>query len=143
MLSRAIIKTIARMESTIPLTSRESVEAALTEQGIPFTTITHPEVHTVEQALPHMVGITGIFLKNLFLKDKKGRFMLFSAPHDAETPFNTIAKLVGGCGGGLRAAPEESLEEILKVQRGAVTPFAAVNDTANQVLVLFHKDILN
>jgi prolyl-tRNA synthetase len=116
------------------LASRSDVEASLSNLEIPFRTVEHEEVFTIEEMLAKVQGVDGAILKNLFLKDKKGRFILLSALHSTTFSISQVMKKIGGCGGGLRGAPEESLEQVLGVQRGAVTPFALANDAENKVI---------
>lgn len=68
--------------------------------------------------------------------------MLLSAPHDADTNLKLLAKVVGGCGGGVRAAAEDALHSILGVQRGAVTPLAVANDEERKLIIVWDKGMM-
>ena len=96
------------------------------------------QVFTVEQALPHLKDVEGVFAKNLFLKDKKKRLFLFCAPHDADVKLNDLAKLVGASG-GLRFADESVLQEKLGLTQGSVTIFGIINDVLGDVKLVLDK----
>ncbi|KAL4239010.1 hypothetical protein ACF0H5_003714 [Mactra antiquata] len=118
---------------------REGLEQSLKEWEISFDAIEHPEVFTVEQALPHVGDIDGMFAKNLFLKDKKKkRLFLFCAPHDADVKLNDLSKLVGASG-GLRFADESILKEKLGLTQGSVTVFGIINDKKKDVTLVLDK----
>lgn len=97
------------------------------------------QVFTVEEALPHLGDIDGMFAKNLFLKDKKKkRLFLFCASHDADIKLNDLSKLVGASG-GLRFADESILKEKLGLTQGAVTVFGIINDKNKDVQLVLDK----
>eukprot|EP00361_Fabrea_salina_P000803 CAMPEP_0202428666 /NCGR_PEP_ID=MMETSP1345-20130828/2614_1 /ASSEMBLY_ACC=CAM_ASM_000843 /TAXON_ID=342563 /ORGANISM="Fabrea Fabrea salina" /LENGTH=694 /DNA_ID=CAMNT_0049039703 /DNA_START=994 /DNA_END=3078 /DNA_ORIENTATION=- len=138
---RAIISRSFAMER-VTLSNRQEVEKVLNELSIPFNTREHREILTVAEGLEVCEGMQGAFVKNLFLKDKKGKFYLLTALHDTPTSFKALQKMLKGTGGGVRAAPEESLSELLGVVRGAVNPFALVNDSQKAVQFLVDKNLI-
>ncbi|CAG9319709.1 unnamed protein product [Blepharisma stoltei] len=141
-ISRAINRRLFSMER-LRLTNQQEVEATLASLNIPFKTIQHPEVKTVKECLEHTGVFAGKVLKNLFLKDKKGKFYLISAVHTTETSFKTLAKKLGSTGGVVREAPEEKLTELLAAVPGGVSPFALANDHEKQVKFVLDKEVLN
>lgn len=56
---------------------KEELLSKLAEWNIETETVEHPQVFTVEQALPHLENTEGKFAKNLFLKDKKKETLSF------------------------------------------------------------------
>ncbi|KAK7483636.1 hypothetical protein BaRGS_00025069, partial [Batillaria attramentaria] len=112
--------------------SKEEFLSKLTDLGIDAPTVEHPEVFTVEQALPHIENLDGLFAKNLFLRDKKKSLWLYCAPHDADIKLNDLAKMVGAPG-GFRFAGEDVLNETLGVKQGCVTVFGLINDVSHKV----------
>lgn len=122
--------------------TRKGLEERLVKWGIETQTFEHPEVFTVEQALPHLTNIEGMFAKNLFLRDKKRKLYLFCAPHDAVIRFNDLARPVGAAG-GLRLADADVLEEKLGLKQGAVTIFGLVNDQFNDVQLILDRSLIN
>lgn len=121
---------------------RAGLEACLTDWGIPFDTVEHPEVFTVDQALPHVQHLEGIFAKNLFLKDKKKRLYLFCAPHNADIRLNDLMKLIGASG-SLRFADETILQEKLGLTQGSVTMFGIINDKKNEVQLVLDRKLID
>ena len=114
---------------------------------IPHTTITHPPLFTVEQSRALRGRIPGGQTKNLFLKDKKDALFLVVAVEDAAIELKTLHRLLGASG-RFSFGSAELLGAVLGVIPGAVTPFAAMNDTAGRVTVVLDAammthDILN
>ena len=56
------------------------------------------QVYTVDDMMPYLTNVKGALCKNLFLKDKKKKFYLLSAVHDAEVKLGDIGKSVGAPG---------------------------------------------
>lgn len=124
------------------LLRREALQQCLTKWNIEFDTVEHPEVFTVEQALPHVAHLEGVFAKNLFLKDKKKRLYLFCAPHDAEVKLTELQKMIRASG-SLRFAEESILLEKLGLTQGAVTLFGIINDRNNDVQLILDKRLID
>lgn len=127
---------------TLPRVCQKELLQKLTELGIAYDKVEHPEVFTVEQALPHVAHLEGIFAKNLFLKDKKKQFYLFCAPHDCDVKLNDLSKLVKASG-GLRFADESVLFEKLGLTQGSVTVFGLLNDTEHNVKLVLDDRFTN
>lgn len=125
------------------LRTRQEVEALLGSLSIPFNTIEHPEIKTVKEGLEVCAGVSGAFVKNLYIKDKKDNYYLLSALHSTETPYKTLGKLLGVGASGVRAGPPEKMQEQLLVVPGAVNPFSLVNDHSNAVKFLVDKNMLS
>ncbi|WP_350224247.1 YbaK/EbsC family protein [Novosphingobium sp. fls2-241-R2A-195] len=51
-------------------------------RGIAFEKLEHPAVHTVEESAAIHEALPAAHTKNLFLKDKQGRFWLVTLRHD-------------------------------------------------------------
>jgi prolyl-tRNA synthetase len=77
--------------------------------------------------------LSGQIAKNLFLKDKKGKFYLLTALHSTPTSLKTLAKKLKGSGGSVRTGDEAVMQQLLGVRAGAVTPFAIANDRERKV----------
>ena len=73
--------------------------------------------------------IPGAHSKNLFVKDKKGRFFLISAKDETRDRPEALHEAIGASG-RLSFGSAEQLREVLGVEPGSVTPFAVINDTA-------------
>ncbi|KAK3093114.1 hypothetical protein FSP39_011283 [Pinctada imbricata] len=121
------------------LIERNGLLTKLEEWGVKTNTVEHPEVFTVEQALPHVSSLEGMFAKNLFLRDKKKKLYLFCAPHNADVKLNDLSKLVGAPG-GFRFADESVLYEKLGLRQGSVTIFGLINDRSNDVKLIIDEN---
>jgi Ala-tRNA(Pro) deacylase len=125
--------------ATPPLTPRELL-AWLGELGIASTTIEHPAVYTVAEAREHRRGLTGTFLKNLFLRDKKGNMWLLVARESVRVDLKRLARQLHTK--HLSFASPERLQAHLGVEPGSVTPFGLVNDRHGAVGVLVDQGVL-
>jgi Ala-tRNA(Pro) deacylase len=115
--------------------------------GIVHSTVNHPPVFTVEESRELRGRIPGGHSKNLFLKDKKDALFLVVASEDAMIDLKGLHRRLGASGRfSFGSAP--LLMEVLGVIPGAVTPFAAINDTEGRVNVvleaaMMRHDIIN
>lgn len=121
--------------------TREDLMARLEGLGIAVTTVEHDPVFTVEEARGLRGAIAGAHTKNLFLKDKKDALFLVVAPEDAAIELKHLHHRIGASG-RLSFGRAELLMETLGVAPGAVTAFAAINDTAGRVTVVLDKALL-
>ncbi|XP_010272801.1 PREDICTED: prolyl-tRNA synthetase associated domain-containing protein 1 [Nelumbo nucifera] len=119
--------------------SKEQLLQRLQELQIDFAHYDHPVVLTVEAQAKYVGHLGGGLSKNLFLKDKKHRFYIVSALAGTTVDLKVLSQRLGLGKGGLRMAPEESLQEILQVPLGCVTPFALINDSARHVSLLLDQ----
>ncbi|MFZ5617368.1 MAG: prolyl-tRNA synthetase associated domain-containing protein [Pseudomonadota bacterium] len=101
----------------------------LDAQGLAHQTVEHRPIFTVEEGRGLKASMPGGHSKNLFLKDKKGRFFLAVAHCDTEVDIVGYGR-VAGAKGRLSFARPEQMTEMLGVAPGSVTPFALINDTA-------------
>jgi Ala-tRNA(Pro) deacylase len=139
----AIIKELADgtqpMEPTAFLTYLDNL-------GIAHTTTKHAAVFTVDEAKAVRGSLHGAHVKNLFLRNKKGRMWLLTCLEDRQIQLKALAERVGG--NRFSFASAERLMKYLGVIPGAVTAFAPINDKTNQVTVLLDAalmthDVLN
>ncbi len=122
-------------------TSPDALFAMLAEQGIDVVTVSHPALHTVEESRALRGEIPGGHIKNLFVKDKKGRVFLIVAEEDAQIDLKGVHALIGGRG-RVSFGKADQLMELLGVRPGAVTPFALVNDTDAVVTCIFDEALM-
>lgn len=114
--------------------------AMLASLGIATATVEHSPLFTVADAQAHRGEIEGAHTKNLFLKDKKDALFLVVAPEDAEIDLKQFHHVVGAAS-RLSFGKPELLLETLGVTPGAVTAFAAINDTAACVTVVLDRSL--
>ena len=120
--------------------TREDLLAKLAELGIETETHTHPPVFTVEEARIHCRHLPGTHCKSLFLKDKKGRLWLVVVPDSRVLDMKAVAPAIGAA--RLSFGRADLLREVLGVEPGSVTPFAAINDPARRVTVVLDAEMM-
>ena len=109
--------------------SPDDLFAYLDTLGIAHKTVSHPPVFTVEEGRELRGAIPGGHTKNLFLRDKKGTAFLVVALENAVIELKSLHRLLGASG-RFSFGSAELMRELLGVEPGSVTPFAAINDTA-------------
>jgi Ala-tRNA(Pro) deacylase len=98
-------------------------------------TVTHPPLFTVEQSQALRGTIPGGHTKNLFLKDKKDALFLVVALEDAAIDLKSLHRRLGASG-RFSFGASTLMREVLGIEPGSVTPFAAINDTTGRVTVI-------
>jgi len=101
----------------------------------------HAPLHTVQDSVKLRGKIEGSHSKNLFLKNKKNQFYLFSCLENTRIDLKKISKSLNA--GNISFANEKYLYEYLGVSPGSVTPFGLLNDKKNCVFFYLDKDFLN
>ena len=120
--------------------TRDDLMAMLARLGIATTTVEHPPLFTVEEAMALRGEVAGAHTKNLFLKDKKDALFLVVAPEDAEIDLKQLHHVVGASS-RLSFGKPDLLLETLGVTPGAVTAFAAINDSNARVTVVLDRSL--
>jgi Ala-tRNA(Pro) deacylase len=115
--------------------SPDDLFAYLDTLGIAHKTVTHPAVFTVDEGRDLRGAIAGGHTKNLFLRDKKGTAFLVVALENAVIELKSLHRLLGASG-RFSFGSAELMGELLGVEPGSVTPFAAINDIAGRVTVV-------
>ena len=115
--------------------SPDDLFAYLDTLGIAHKTVTHPAVFTVDEGRELRGTIAGGHTKNLFLRDKKGAAFLVVALEHAVIELKSLHRLLGATG-RFSFGSAGLMSELLGVEPGSVTPFAAINDTAGRVTVV-------
>lgn len=113
----------------------------LSDLNISYEEEEHDKVYTVEEADNLELRIKGYECKNLFLKDNKKNYYLVVMDAHKTIRLNDLAGYLEVK--KLSFASEDSLNSILGLGRGSVTPLGITNDIDNKVLVLLDKDIIN
>jgi Ala-tRNA(Pro) deacylase len=114
--------------------------ALLDRLGVAHATVSHPALFTVEQSRALRGQIPGGHTKNLFLRDKRGDFYLVVALEDATIALKGLHQRLGA--GRFSFGAPEAMRELLGVEPGSVTPFAAMNDTTGRVRVVLDAAML-
>jgi Ala-tRNA(Pro) deacylase len=118
----------------------DALFARLRELGIATETLQHEPVFTVEEAKRLRGELSGGHTKNLFLRNKKGRMWLVVCLEDREIDLKALGAQLES--GRLSFGSADRLMTYLGVVPGAVTPFAAINDTQGQVQVMLDRGML-
>ena len=121
--------------------------ARLDALGIRTKTMSHTPVYTVAES-KHLRGqLSGGHTKNLFLRNKKGRMWLVTCLEDRNLDLKALGAALDA--GRLSFGSADRLMRFLGVVPGAVTPFAAINDTGGAVQIALDRamttdhDVLN
>ena len=115
--------------------SPDQLLAYLDTLGIPHKTVTHPAVFRVDESRELRGQIPGAHTKNLFLRDKKGAVYLVVTLEDAVIELKSLHRLLGATG-RFSFGSAELMRELIAVEPGSVTPFAAINDKGLCVTVV-------
>ena len=113
----------------------------LNNRGYDFDFHEHNALFTVEDSNKHRGEIKGLHSKNLFLKNKKNKFYLFSCEEFSEINLKTISKSLNL--GNLSFAKKEYLLELLGITPGSVSPFALLNDAKKEVRFYLDRSFLD
>ena len=126
--------------SQTPKTDKD-LFAFLDSLGIAHRTKEHEPVFTVAESVSLRDEIPGGHTKNLFIRDKKGRYFLLTVEENATVDLKTVHTLIGGSG-RVSFGSAEKLMEYLGVVPGSVTAFGAINDTEHQVTFVLDADLM-
>lgn len=108
--------------------------AALDQLGIVYENVAHAAVFTVEESESLHHAIPGVHTKNLFLKDKNGRYFLVTVEAHARVDLKALPTAIGA--GKVSFGKAEDMERLLGVTPGAVTPLAAINADEDAISVI-------
>jgi len=100
-------------------------------QGINYKLYEHEPLFSVKESEDKRGRISGTHTKNLFLKNKKNYFCLFSCKENSIINLKKFSKAIYAS--NLSFAREEYLFKYLGVKPGSVSPYALLNDTKNRV----------
>ena len=115
-------------------------------KGLDFQIHNHEPLYTVEDSEKFRGKIKGSHTKNLFLKNKKNSFFLFSCDENATVDLKLFSKSIDAK--NLSFANESYLDEYLGIKPGSVSPFALLNDKNKEVHFyldqkLYESEIIN
>ena len=122
-----------------PRYDKDKLLELLSKKNISFDLYNHPALFTVEDSERNRGQIDGMHSKNLFLKNKKDIFYLFSCHENQNIDLKKLAKSANL--GNISFAKEDKLLDILGVKPGSVSPFGLLNDSLNTVNFFLDKKI--
>ena len=109
----------------------KSLIKLLKQKEINYTFYTHQPLFTVNDSKKLRGNINGAHTKNLFLKNKKNNFYLFSCLESTKINLKILKEKLNL--GNISFAGEKYLHELLNVKPGAVTPFGLLNDSTRKI----------
>ena len=112
----------------------------LIKENIKFSITSHPAFFTVKESKSFKKNIKGAHTKNLFLKNKKNNFFLFSCEESTIVDLKKLKKVLDL--GNISFAGNLYLKDIMGVKPGSVTPFGLINDQENKIKFFLDKKIL-
>ena len=115
--------------------------AAFAALGIKTDTHEHPAVFTVEEGDRLFGKRPDGHTKNLFVKDKKGRYFLITARQHARIDLKRLHEVIGASG-RVSFGSADQLMALLGVEPGSVTAFAVINDTASAVTMVLDAGLM-
>ncbi len=113
--------------------------ADLEKLAIPFEAHEHAAVFTVEESRAIDADIPGAHTKNLFLKDAGGAFWLVTVPAEARVDLKALTSAIG-CK-RVSFGKTESMERLLGIAPGSVTPLAMINAQPGSVTVVIDAEL--
>ena len=116
--------------------SKTDLLELLREKRLDFQIHEHEPLFTVEDSENLRGQIEGSHTKNLFLKNKKNNFFLFSCDENAKIDIKRFSKSIDAK--NLSFANQEYLLQYLGIKPGSVSPLALLND--NDQNVAFYLD---
>ena len=117
----------------------EDLIRCLDALGIVHNTHRHDPVYTVEEGRHLHESMPGGHSKNLFLKDKKGVFLLAVMEAERKVDLKALVRADAVPGGRLSFARADYVRDMLGVEPGSVTPFVMMNETARGVTLILDK----
>ena len=121
--------------------TRNDLFQLLDKLQIAVTTVDHPPLFTVQESQALRGTIPGAHTKNLFMKDKKGRYFLLTVAEDAEVDLKSVHKVIGASG-RVSFGSSERLMELLGVSPGSVTVFGLINDADGAVTMVIDAALM-
>ena len=120
----------------------QKVADRLNELGIIFQIVEHEPALTTEQADRFIEGIEGVRTKTLFLTNKKKRnFYLVIMDDSKRLDMNVFKDIVEEK--QIKMASAETLNDKMKLQPGAVSPFGLLNNEDKDIQVYFDQEIVS
>lgn len=113
---------------------RADIESLLDENGCSYSVAEHPAVFSIDELYDYDIPDRDRIAKNLFLRDDKKRaYYIISIEGSAKADLKELRSLLSSR--PLSFASEEDLQKLLKLSKGEVTPFGALNDEEHKVIV--------
>ena len=119
--------------------NKQEVLELLDGAGIDYKLYEHAPVYTVEEALQVDMPYNEYGLKNLFLKDNKRNYYIYSLYGNKKADLKALKAFLGVS--NLRFASEEELKSVTGLEKGHVTPLGALGPEGDRVTLIFDDEI--
>ena len=119
--------------------SKSDIIDKLNNDKIKYQLTEHEALFTVKDSNEKRGLIEGAHTKNLFLKNKKNNFFLFSCLENTKIDLKKLGK--SNDFGNISFAQVRYLQEYLGLLPGAVTPFGLLNDSKNKVVFFLDEQL--
>jgi Ala-tRNA(Pro) deacylase len=127
------------VDGSAPATTQELLER-LAALGIAQRTVSHPPLYTVAESKELRGQLSGLHIKNLFLRNKKGVMWLVTCLEDRAVDLKWLGEVLGA--GRFSFGSAERLMANLGVSPGAVTPFGVINDKGGAVAMVLDSALV-
>lgn len=112
----------------------------LDERHIEYEVCEHPAVYTIDELDALSILHKEQIVKNLFLRDdKKKSYYLVTMPGHKSINLKSLSAKIPSR--PLSFAREETLRELLSLEKGHVTPLGVLNNTQKNVIVVFDRTL--
>jgi len=111
--------------------NKDTLIILLKEKKINYTLYKHPPLFSVADSKRLRGDINGAHTKNLFLKNKKNNFYLFSCLESTIIDLRILKNKLNL--GNISFAGEKHLLQLLNIKPGSVTPFGLLNDSERKI----------
>lgn len=113
---------------------KKEIIELLNKEKINYEIVEHEAVYTMEDIDNLNLGKIGIEVKNLFLRDEKGKnHFLIVAKEDTQIDMKTLKDKINST--RLSFGSEERLQKYLGLTKGSVSPFGILNNEEKDVKV--------
>ena len=122
-------------------TDPQSVYTFLRELDIPFKSLEHEPVMTMEDCEAIGLELEAPFCKNLFLSNRQStEFFLFLITKDRRFRTSEVSKMINRP--RLSFGDHNRLEEFLGIKPGAISPMGLIHDHNHRVTLLMDRELI-
>lgn len=122
------------------MVDKKDIVKILESENIKFNLIEHEAVYTMDDIEKLNLGNYGTEVKNLFLRDEKGKnHFLIIAKEDTKIDMKELKNIINSS--RLSFASEDRLKKYLNLTRGCVSPFGILNNDTKDVKVFIDNKL--
>lgn len=122
------------------MVDKKDIVKILENENIKFNLIEHEAVYTMDDIEKLNLGNYGTEVKNLFLRDEKGKnHFLIIAKEDTKIDMKELKNIINSS--RLSFASEDRLKNYMNLTRGCVSPFGILNNDTKDVKVFIDNKL--